>query len=100
MNYFQQGDTLLFKIDAIPEKAKLQKGESVLHHGATGNHHTLTGKGFGIYTNEDKKFLDIVEDTVYKHEEHNPITIPSGKYELKFVQEKDHFSDLVRPVVD
>lgn len=100
MNYFQAGDTLLFSVDAIPKTAKLLKGEKILHRGDTGNHHTLKGSGFGIHQDGETKFVDVAEATPYVHEEHNEILLPPGKYELRFVREKDHFQDLERRVVD
>lgn len=97
---YQQGDTILTQIDTIPDGAKLLKGEKVLHHGATGNHHSLKGNAFGIFQDGERKFVDITEDTDYSHEEHKTISIAPGKYVLSFVQEYDHFNDLARPVID
>ena len=34
------------------------------------------------------------------HEEHNPVTVPSGYYKIDIVKEFDHFSQLERRVVD
>ena len=34
------------------------------------------------------------------HEEHNPVTVPSGYYKIDIVKEFDHFSQLDRRVVD
>jgi len=34
------------------------------------------------------------------HEEHNPVTVPSGYYKIEIVKEFDHFSQLERRVVD
>lgn len=99
--FLQAGDTLLFKLATpIPETAKLLKGESILHRGDTGNHHKLHGTGFGIFQDGETKYVDVVEGTPYRHEEHAEIMIPPGKYELKFVRERDHFQDLERRVVD
>jgi hypothetical protein len=96
----QQGDTILKKIDSIPNEAELLKNECILHYGATGNHHKLSSGAFGIYKSGENKFLDVAEDTNYSHEEHKTIVIPAGKYALTFVQEYDHFNDLARNVVD
>lgn len=100
MNYTQQGDCLLFGTDKIPAAAKHLKGEKVLHFGATGNHHKLTGTAFGIFQDGDTKYVDVAETAMLGHEEHKNITLDPGKYVLKFVREKDHFNDLVRAVVD
>jgi hypothetical protein len=99
MIFFQAGDTILKKINSIPKAAKLLKGESVLHYGNTGNHHSLKGS-FKIYKHGDNKYVDINRKTDYIHEEHKTISLPKGKYVLTFVQEYDHFLDLKRPVID
>lgn len=96
---FEQGDVLLFSNKEIPKGAKKLKG-SVLHHGATGNHHKLSGNFFSIYELNGKKFLKTARQTKLTHEEHKPLIIPKGTYSVEFVQEKDHFSDLIRQVVD
>lgn len=98
--YAQQGDTILTEVEGIPIGAKHLIGESILHYGNTGNHHKLTGGAFGIYELDGKRFLDVVEETRYSHEEHNAFFIAPAKYALTFVQERDPFSGLVRPVVD
>lgn len=96
----QQGDVLLFSTEAIPDTAKLQKGLSVIHPGNTGNNHALAGPAFGIYVDGDRKWIDVAEPATLTHNEHKPITLTSGKYEMRLVQEYDHFSDLQRAVVD
>ncbi len=96
--FYQHGDCLLFKTETIPAGAKTLKS-SVLHHGATGNHHALKGS-FCIKEHEGSRFVDVTKKTTLSHEEHKPITLEPGKYALKFVREKDHFNDLVRAVVD
>lgn len=98
--YAQQGDVLLFEINNIPPEAKHLKNETTLHYGATGNHHRLSGGAFGIYEYDGRKYLEVAEETRLSHEEHKAFFIAPARYELRIVQEKDHFNDLVRPVVD
>ena len=98
--YAQQGDCLLFETNEIPDSAKHLKDESVLHYGATGNHHKLTGGAFGIYEVDGRRYLEVLEETKLSHEEHKPFFVAPAKYELRFVQERDPFSGLVRAVVD
>ena len=96
----QQGDVLLFSTDEIPESAKLAKGLAVIHPGNTGNNHELRGGSFGVFQDGDRKWLDVAEETKLTHNEHKPIALPPGKYEMRLVQEYDHFKDLQRAVVD
>ena len=109
MKYYQQGDTLLFPLGyqncvnaieaKIPADAKVVRG-NVYHHGATGNHHRVKGTGFKILEAGGKKFIVATKQVLLTHEEHKPIKLPKGKYELRFVQEIDVLSGLKRAVVD
>lgn len=109
MNYHQNGDLLLFPIGydnciepvakSIPKGAKKIKG-ALLHLGATGHHHTIKGTGFAILEKDGKRFIRAAKAVHLHHEEHKPLKLPKGEYELRFVQEIDPFSGLKRAVVD
>jgi len=94
----QQGDLIFWEIDKLPEGNKKQD-DDVIHYGATGNHHKMTGR-FSIHEKDGIKYMMTAKGAKLKHEEHKPIIFPAGVFKLEFVQEKDHFSDLVRAVVD
>jgi len=50
---------------------------------------------------EVPEFIKITgSPAVIKHEEHNPLTIPSGHYRVSIVREFDHISGTARYVVD
>jgi hypothetical protein len=50
---------------------------------------------------EVPEFIKITGNSaVIKHEEHNPLTIPSGHYRVSIVREFDHISGTARYVVD
>lgn len=101
MTYFQQGD-VLFLSESIPSEAKKNdKFDGVVQYGeSTGHAHRLSGEDFEEYHHENRRYLRLLKETPVRHEEHNPIHLPKGDYEIRIVREKDHFSDLVRPVVD
>lgn len=100
MTLFQQGDLLLKTVGEIPSTATFLKGEAILHPGNTGNNHTLNGAAFGIFQDEETKYVDVAETATLSHNEHKTVTLPAGKYRLDYVQEYDHFNDLQRAVVD
>ena len=50
---------------------------------------------------EVPEFIKITgSPAVIKHEEHNPLTIPTGHYRVSIVREFDHISGTARYVVD
>ena len=86
---------------------------TVAHGEATGHSHAfrmsqqasdVTITAFGAMrtrVGEVPEFIKITgSPAVIKHEEHNPLTIPSGHYRVSIVREFDHISGTARYVVD
>lgn len=99
----QQGDVILKRIDYIPNNAqKLSHG--ILAEGEKSGHsHALTNLGIAmLFMDGDQMFIRVKkeESAIVKHEEHQPIEIPSGDWEVDIVQEYDPFEEEVRRVVD
>ena len=108
----QQGDVLIEAVDSIPQGAKLRKGRCVLAEGeATGHAHVVKasgGKHAGqpdgakLYEVGDtgELFLELSKEATVTHEEHDSFTIAPGKYQIRKVQEYDHFEEEARAVQD
>lgn len=96
---FRQGDVLIERIDNLPQEAKLaavprDNGRIVLAYGeVTGHAHAITQSKAVMFMDTgslpggadalgSRRFLDIKEETVLAHEEHAPITLPPGLYEV------------------
>lgn len=96
--HVRQGDTLVRKISDIPTSAREMKrdghGRIVLAEGEkTGHAHTFRDKGICSFTtldNEDVEFLLVGggSGATLRHElvsgkkaEHDPVTLPPGRYE-------------------
>ena len=95
----QQGDVLIKKVSEVKGKKlkhlTLAKGEH------TGNHHTITEGDAELYEHEGTLFLKVKsEEATLTHQEHGPVTIPRGDYEIGIVQEYDHFAEEARRVRD
>ena len=45
-------------------------------------------------------FLSSAKPFVCRHEEHNEVTLPAGKYRIGIVREYDHFAEMERRVAD
>lgn len=96
---YQQGDVLIKKCKEVRGKKldhlTLAKGE------ATGHHHTITEGEAELYEHEGVLFLKVKsENATLTHQEHHPITIPTGDYQIGIVKEYDHFAEEARSVVD
>lgn len=102
---YQQGDVLLVRIDEIKSDVK-KLDHLVLARGeATGHSHRITtgtatlyqGPGMG----QANLLLEVSSDTAtLTHEEHKPITLPKGIWEVRIVREYDHFNEIAREVRD
>lgn len=96
MTYSQQGDELFFETDALPKGVKAVKSGVIIQSPVTGHAHRLkTGKLFKL----GEAFYVKAPATVV-HEEHDPIDLSNGVYEVKTVQEYDHLTEESRNVID
>jgi len=95
----QQGDVLLKKVTGIKGKKldhlTLAQGEK------TGHHHTITEGDAELYEENGVLYLRVKSDSAtLTHQEHLPIEIEKGDYQIGIVREYDHLSDEVRNVTD
>ncbi len=98
---YRQGDVLFVQLDALPEgKPKKRKNGHILEGEATGHVHrvgTLADAevmeiGKGLFLNVTERGVSIV------HDEHNPLSLPSGLYEVR--QQREYTPDRNRVVAD
>lgn len=115
MQYYQQGDVLLKKIEKLPEIGLKKSADLILQRGeTTGHKHQFTMKsvevlevyggallnnGATIYPGIGK-FIIVKEPAELFHEEHKPIMIAPGIYEMDLVREYDYEKDEVAYVQD
>ena len=95
----QQGDVIIKKIEKVKGKKlnhkTLAKGEK------TGHHHTITKGEADLYDEGDIKYLRVKsEKATLTHQEHAPIEIEKGDYQIGIVREHDHLNDETRNVSD
>ncbi len=103
----QQGDVVIERVSSIPTGAKQRAGTAanVLAEGeATGHAHRVQPIGQAkveTYELGQRLFLRILAgDCRVIHEEHGPITIPAGDYEVGRVLEYDYDAEEARRVQD
>lgn len=102
---YQQGDVLMIPCKSIPAAAKpvlAKNGRLTLAEGeATGHSHSIMAeKGAELRRHDQTMFLTLKEPTTITHEEHKPIDLPAGTYEIRLVREVDPFADEIRRVQD
>ena len=100
MIIYQQGDVVLLKITKAPEGTK--KKDNVIQEGEhTGHAHRIT-EGIGsIFMSGGQMYVRAgKEGATITHEEHLPVTIEEGDYEVRIVRQKDPFTKLVSRVID
>ena len=121
-NYYQQGDVILRKIDALPEGLNKQDSKVLQHGETTGHMHqfdrdaavtvyvgTTSPKdslsdsselNFKTVTENGNKYIVVDVPALLRHEEHKPITIEPGVYEIDIVREFDYDKFEMSRVVD
>ena len=100
MIVYQQGDVVLIKIEKAPLGNK--KTNNVIQEGEhTGHAHRITqGRAYILQTQELMYVRAEAGGATITHEEHLPVTIEEGDYEVRIVRQKDPFTKLVSRVVD
>jgi len=105
VGYYQQGDVLIEKTEAIPAGAKSVAAKPrgfVLAEGETTGHAHVIDKVADIeFAEKDGLFYIVNKKPVtVRHEEHKPITLPAGTWRVRGVREYDHFTEEARRVID
>ena len=94
----RQGDLLLIYLDKLPKGLKKKNNKVLVHSDSTQHDHTLV-KGT-VYTKGEKIYINVPKDTQIVHtEEHAPVNVPSGVYEVRR-QVQHAIGDMVELVVD
>ena len=91
---YRQGDVFIRRIEKAPADLKpvpLDCGKIVLAHGeATGHMHAIdSGMGAALFMTPDqvKRVLRVKQPVRLYHDEHEPIEIPIGDYEVVIQKE-------------
>jgi hypothetical protein len=93
----RQGDMLLIPVDAVPGQGTIEHDETADRHvlaegEATGHAHAAVGQALRLarwsYSRrwappERRRYLFVVEAATLSHEEHLPIVIAPGIYEVR-----------------
>lgn len=104
MRQIQQGDVLLFAVDELPIGARAlpkEGGWHVLARGeATGHAHAVAGAGSALYEKDGVLYLHVTKAEPLTHEEHAPVTLTPGVWQIGQVRELDMLEGYSRRVAD
>jgi hypothetical protein len=82
----QHGDVLLKRIENLPQGTKpVQRlnGSMVIMDGeATGHKHSITENSAQLWELKWELYLEVTDPVTLQHEEHKPLAIPSGIYQI------------------
>lgn len=98
----QQGDVLCVKLDSMPEgKQKIiSKRRLVVAHGEGGHSHVIEEDEAELIQIGERMLLSLPKTATLLHDEHKPITLSPGIWEIGRVQEFDWFAMMQRQVID
>jgi len=118
MRLWEQGDVLITMIDKLPlgdrkivETRVLAEGEHTGHKHqidideadialADPEAEEILSPSVRVLKILDKLFVEAKRKWTLRHEEHKPITMPPGTYQVDIVRESCHLSGVVRRVAD
>jgi hypothetical protein len=98
----QQGDVLLRKLASMPDglSQSVAKLRCVLAHGESGHSHVVESNDAELIQIGERMLLKLDKAATVKHEEHGPIRLAPGIWEIGRVREFDWFSKMERQVID
>lgn len=101
-NIMSQGDVTFIPAKEIPCGAKAIADGVIARGESTGHSHRLqTLESAELYAMEGKMFLKVGEEGVsIVHEEHSPVTLDPGNYEIHIDKAFDYSAQALRNVAD
>jgi hypothetical protein len=99
---FQQGDVLGVRVESAPagKREHVTRKRLVVAHGESGHSHVIEDDNATMFQVGERFYLELEKAATLTHEEHKPITLSPGTWEIGRVQEFDWFSKMQRQVVD
>lgn len=102
---YRQGDVLIIAVAKKDMPAALkpgtrEKGRIILAHGeATGHAHAISDPEVDVLVgNDGRVFLRVPAGTEVRHEEHSPVALPAGNFEVR--RQREYSPEAIRNVAD
>ena len=100
---YQQGDVLIETVQAIPPDAHpraRRNGRHILAEGEATGHAHAVADDIDVFESDEALYCLAQAPFTVTHDEHKPITVPSGAYQIRRVRVYDHFSEEAMAVAD
>ena len=101
MNLYRQGDVLIRRIDSLPKQKAVKRASGhILEGEATGHIHRIEEVTQAeVLEIENGLYLRVGDEGVrIIHEEHAPISLPPGDYEV--IRQREYSPEAIRNVAD
>lgn len=105
LQQLQQGDVILTRIEALPSGDAVPvrpgaRGHVLADGEITGHAHVIPEPHATMTQIGAKLYITVLAPTRVTHEEHKPIDLEPGVYEVGRVREWDYLADMARTVAD
>ena len=111
MKLYRQGDVLFKSIPKLPKGDSKKRENGVVAYGeVTGHSHALAvedrttaevleiGAGLYVHVSDSGVRIEGAQGATFVHEEHGPITLPPGDYEITI--QREYTPEEIRNVID
>ena len=109
MKLYRQGDVMFRQIKSLPKGERVKRANATVAYGeVTGHSHQLAIEdrqsaevleiGKGLFVRVSEAGVRIEGGATFVHEEHGPITLPPGNYEV--VIQREYSPEEIRNVID
>ena len=109
MKLYRQGDVLFRRVKKLPAGDRKKRENATVAYGeVTGHSHALAAEdrglaevleiGDGLYVHVSEGGIRIEGGATFVHEEHGPVTLPPGDYEVTI--QREYSPEAIRNVID
>ncbi len=97
---WRQGDIFLIGVSNLPAAGRVERRPVLAEGEATGHTHRLEDPSSGhVFSVGGTLYLEVVADSAtVVHEEHRPVTLPRGGYEVRI--QREYSPQEIRRVID
>jgi hypothetical protein len=81
MRLYRQGDIVIRQIPRLPSGVERQVSAILAYGERTGHTHRLDGRG-QVWRQDTRLYLKLEQPSRVVHDEHGPVTLPPGVYEV------------------
>lgn len=96
----QQGDVIIVSVNSIPADAKKLPHNILAQGESTGHSHVALADDVELFEKDGILYFSAPSGTGIKHQTHNIITVPPGKFKFGIISEYDYDTEERRRIID